>query len=302
MNKLAKVVNRKFILLYVILFLIYFNIFCNIPNNGKIINQEKICFTNIIDREYLERRNISTNDFVLYKITYLSDGLKVKGYIGKPRPILFKRPAIIFNRGGNREFGKLRPVWLINYILYGYIVVGSQYRGNDGGEGKEEFGGKDINDVLNLIPLLKNDKDVDINRIYMVGYSRGGMMTYLALTKTDKIRSACVIGGISDLFMTEKNRPDMKSVFMDLIGGNSTQLPEEFKRRSAIYYANKIDTPILILHGESDKRVSYLQARKMADELKKYGKVYKLIIYPEGNHSLSNFYWQAFSEQMRWFK
>ena len=36
------------------------------------------------------------------------------------------------------------------------MVVASQYRGNAGGEGKEEFGGKDVNDVLNLLPLLES--------------------------------------------------------------------------------------------------------------------------------------------------
>ena len=36
-----------------------------------------------------------------------------------------------------------------------YVVVGSHYRGNKGSEGKEEFGGSDVNDVINLIPFFE---------------------------------------------------------------------------------------------------------------------------------------------------
>jgi len=50
-----------------------------------------------------------------------------------------------------------------------------------GGEGKEEHGGKDLNDVFNLIPLLSHLPNANTLRIGLYGESRGGMMTYLAL-------------------------------------------------------------------------------------------------------------------------
>ncbi|TDJ55160.1 MAG: hypothetical protein E2O46_03200, partial [Ignavibacteria bacterium] len=78
---------------------------------------------------------------IVEKITYLSDGLKVKGYVAYPRDTSIKYPCIIWNRGGigNRGiidsftarglFGQLAS--------WGYVVFASQYRGNDGGEGKD---------------------------------------------------------------------------------------------------------------------------------------------------------------------
>jgi len=42
-----------------------------------------------------------------YKIKYLSDGLKVVGFVVKPKATASKYPVIIFNRGGNREFDKI---------------------------------------------------------------------------------------------------------------------------------------------------------------------------------------------------
>lgn len=64
---------------------------------------------------------------------------------------------------------------------WGYVVVASQYRGNDGGEGIEQFGGDDVNDVLNLIPVLNQLPKADTSRVGIEGGSRGGMMTYLAM-------------------------------------------------------------------------------------------------------------------------
>jgi len=64
---------------------------------------------------------------------------------------------MIYNRGGNREFGKITKKTL-TYLSYlssnNYVVLASQYRGNDGEWRQEEFGGKDIPDGHLKIPHL----------------------------------------------------------------------------------------------------------------------------------------------------
>lgn len=146
-------------------------------------------------------------------ITYLSDGLKVNGYLVVPKQGN-QLPCVIYNRGGNRAFGALTDgqaaVGLGKIAREGYIVVASQYRGNSGGEGREEFGGADVHDVLNLIPLLEAIPQADTSRIGMYGWSRGGMMTYLALSRTDRIAAAVVGAGMADAFDTVKRRPKME--------------------------------------------------------------------------------------------
>jgi dipeptidyl aminopeptidase/acylaminoacyl peptidase len=105
-------------------------------------------------------------------------------------------PLIIYNRGGNREFSKLTP-WMqygfYDFVSNGFVVIGSQYRGNDGGEGHEEFGGADVHDVVNLIPLAKSLGYVDMSNVFMFGESRGGMMTYLALTNNIAVNAVAKI-------------------------------------------------------------------------------------------------------------
>ena len=66
----------------------------------------------------------------------------------------------------------------LKYLSYlsrnGYVVLASQYRGNDGGQGQEEFGGADVNDVLNLMPLARSLSFADAKNTVILGFSRGG--------------------------------------------------------------------------------------------------------------------------------
>src|SRR5205085_227048 len=89
-----------------------------------------------------------------------SDGTLIEQTPCTPQDTAGKQfPLIIYSRGGNREFGKL-TAWsrlgFYTYVSNGFVVLASQYRGNDGGEGREEYGGADVRDVLNLIPLARS--------------------------------------------------------------------------------------------------------------------------------------------------
>ncbi len=82
----------------------------------------------------------------------------------------------------------------------GYVVIASQYRGGPDSEGKDEFVGADIYDVLNLLPALTQIPNADTSMICIHGWSRGGMMVYLAIKKTNRFKAAVVSAGASDLY------------------------------------------------------------------------------------------------------
>jgi dipeptidyl aminopeptidase/acylaminoacyl peptidase len=91
------------------------------------------------------------------RIMYVSDGLKVAGLMWRPRDQGMKKlPLLIYNRGGNRDFGRV-PQWQAfpRFAADGFVVLASQYRGVDGGEGVGQFGGADINDVRNLLGVAE---------------------------------------------------------------------------------------------------------------------------------------------------
>ena len=227
-------------------------------------------------------------------ITYLSDGLKVKGYLAVPKEGK-KLPCVIYNRGGNRSFGALNDeeaVYLLGRIAsWGYVTAASQYRGNKGGEGKEEFGGADVDDVLNLIPLLESTPQADASRIGMYGWSRGGMMTYLALTRTDRIKAAVIGGGSSDLFDGLKQRPDMEKVYAALMPQYAKDKDAALTAHSAVRWPEKINkkTPLLLLHGSADWRVDPTEALAMVSALYKSKQPFRFVFFEGGDHGLTEY-------------
>ena len=247
------------------------------------------------------------NDVIIEKIAYESDGLKVIGYTARPKKT-GKFPCIIYNRGGNKEFGKLnkyKAVFILARIAsWDYTVAASQYRGNDGGEGKEEFGGEDVNDVLNLIPLFDNIKNTDTNKMGIYGWSRGGMMTYLALTKTNTFKAAVVGGALSDLRYWITSRNDtIESVYYDNIPNYSKNKSKAINERSAISQVENISktTPILMLHGTADWRVAPQMAIDLSKEFIKQKTPHRLVLFEGGNHGLSEFRDEVNNMAKKWF-
>ncbi len=225
-------------------------------------------------------------------ITYLSDGLRVKGYRVKPRRGT-RLPCVIYNRGGNLDFGALDDAAaassLARIASWGYVVVASQYRGNAGGEGREEFGGRDVDDVLNLIPLLESMREADAARIGMVGWSRGGLMTYIALTRTDRIAGAILGSSESDAFESLQKRPEMEKIYADLVPNYGSRKEEALTARSPIRWPEKLSsrTPLLLLHGSADWRVNPTQALAMADALYGARRPFRLVFFEGGDHGLT---------------
>ena len=186
------------------------------------------------------------------------------------------------------------------------MAVGSQYRGACGSEGFDEFGGADVDDVLNLIPLLKHLPYVDPERIGMMGGSRGGMMTYLALKQeslngTHDIKAAVTVGGMADVTRTLWEKPGMMLVLPTLIGIGPNEAPEADRDRSAVFWPDLITAPLLILHGEGDESVPVEQSQQLAELLARAGKTVKLITYPGDDHGLSA-HQAGYPEALAWFQ
>jgi dipeptidyl aminopeptidase/acylaminoacyl peptidase len=231
----------------------------------------------------------------LKSMTYLSDGLQVKGYLAVPTRG-DRWPCVIFNRGGNRAFGALTDGSAARLLgklaAWGYVVAASQYRGNAGGEGREEFGGADIHDVLHLIPLLESVPQADTSRLGMYGWSRGGLMTYLALTWTDRIRAAVIGGGMSDAFDTVARRPEMDTgQFAEVIPDYARSKEAALHARSPVRWPERLhkSTPLLLLHGSADWRVHPTQALAMVAALYASRHPFRFLFFEGGDHGLSEY-------------
>lgn len=252
--------------------------------------------------EYFEKVQV-------FGITYWSDSLKVKGFLLQPYdPGPY--PAIIYNRGGSLDHGSLTHhvasigLGELARIAYeGYVIAASQYRGNGGGEGKEQYGGDDINDVLNLIPLLNAQPKADIERLGMFGWSRGGMTSFLTLKRTDKIKALVVGGPSTNLLRSIVDRPELDEWWSNFIPNYNVSKEEILKKRSAVYWVHELpkNVPMLIVQGGSDKALLADYTLAFARELTKYKIPHRLIKYEDGSHSLKEHQEEVFEQLFAWF-
>lgn len=251
----------------------------------------------------------SQAEFDILEIAYASDGLHVPGILIRPKNAGGRKwPAIIFNRGGTGDYsrivddgatpcGRANPTCLTVVDLYqfakaGFVVIASDYRFHGATAKRDEWGGADVNDVMNLVPALKSFDFVDPDRLYMLGVSRGGTMTYIALKRGIPVKAAAVIAGVSDLKAWADTRPDMLNGdetydgFAKVWPDYEHSSAEQYRARSAVYWAGEINVPVLILHSRTDKLCPVTQALRMTEALQEKGKVYGLQIYEHDGHSL----------------
>jgi dipeptidyl aminopeptidase/acylaminoacyl peptidase len=238
------------------------------------------------------------------KITYLSDGLKIKGYIAYPIDDSKKYPCIIWNRGGFGEKGaidKFTARGIFGQLAnWGYVVFASQYRGNAGSEGSEQFGGDDVNDILNLIKLASEIPQADTTNWGIEGWSRGGMMTYLTLLKNPNFKCAILSGAISNLKKFVHENPEKSSFYKNLLDANSFN--DELEKRTIINFVDKLPKiPYLLMHGKSDETVSPAQTIEMAEKMDDLKIPHELVLFEGGDHFLKNHRTEVDRLRKEWF-
>lgn len=226
---------------------------------------------------------------IVEKIIYMSDNLKVKGYLAYPKTLQEKYPCIIWNRGGYGDKGAIdrfnaRGIFG-QMASWGYVVFTSQYRGNDGGEGKEEIGGSDVNDILNLIPLAEEFDFTDKNNWGIEGWSRGGMMSYLALLKNPNFKCAVLVGAISNFMEYVKPSDNRNSIYKTMLG--EKDFLKKLEERTIINFINNLPRiPYLLIHGGNDETVPVSQTIEIAKKFSESDIEHHLAILENGDHFL----------------
>ncbi|HEX7313873.1 MAG TPA: prolyl oligopeptidase family serine peptidase [Pyrinomonadaceae bacterium] len=287
-------------------------------DDGKIIEQAPFAlptfeqvpdrFKQLYGRDGIERVRNSP-DLELLKIKYMSDGLKVTGFIYKPKDVSGKRlPAVIWNRGGA---GDDTIITAANYLHFyemhrlaseGFVVLASQYRGYDGGEGKDEVGGADTNDVLNLFPLARALGYVDMERVFMFGFSRGAQMTLQAIRRGAPVRAAGIVGAPTDMWLSFKENPGIRDLITANWAGGEARREQNMEERSAVRWADKLGVPLLIFQGGADPAVSPNHALELARKMEEAGNLYELVVYARDDHFVTRNFDDRLRRTIEWFK
>ncbi len=282
--------------------------------NGDLISRSAVAFPAYEDATGIEMyydkstydQAVSDKEVSIEKIVYHSDGLKVVAYLSTPVGTgKGSYPVIIFNRGSGarNDISYVHAPLFKKLVHAGFIVLAPALRGSEGGEGVDEVGGRELNDIMNIVPLLKHLHIADAGRLFMLGESRGGIMTYLAIKEKFPIKAAAVVGANTDMASYLKDRPWAEQFFKDSFPEYPTKKDSILQTRSALYWAEALNVPLLILNGQADPQVDPLHALQLASKLTVSGKTYQLLILEGGNHILSGVHTDRRDQEMiAWFK
>ena len=242
--------------------------------------------------------------FVFEKLTYLSDGLDVVAFLYRPRDAGKAMKTIVFNRGSYVR-NDAAPEYLSTFhrlAQSGFVVLAPMYRGSEGAPGHDEMGGKDLDDLMRIADLANELACVDAQGLYLMGESRGGMMVLQALRDGFPTRAAAVYGAPTDFLSLLEDYPDRYADTADqLWPGWRENRDEVLGRRSAVTWADKIDTPLLIMQGGDDQSIPVSQSLSLATRLNELGKPFELHVFGGEGHTISGRATERDRLAARWF-
>lgn len=247
--------------------------------------------------EYDEARNDAR--FRLTRASYESDGLTVFAYVYAPVKRMPGMPIVIFNRGSYtwKEFaGEYLATWH-RLGVAGFVVIAPMLRGSGGAGGRDELGGADLDDLLNVKPLLG-----DAGAVFMYGESRGAMMTYQAIREHFPMRAAAVYGGLTNLGELAAPGAKFEKAARLIFPGYAQKKREIDDRRSALAWPEQFATPVLIMHGGADTDVPPAQSLALAAKLESLGKSYELLIRAGANHVMTGWAAERDAHAIEWFR
>lgn len=186
--------------------------------------------------------------------------------ISSPGKVKF--PLIIYCRGGIGRVGAVKLKWIEEFAAQGYIVFAPAYRGNEGSQGRDEFGGSDTHDVLTAIHWLSQLPWIDSARMHMLGFSRGAINAAQAAVRCSHISRLILWSGVSDLTQTYEERIDLRRMMKRVIGGTPNKVPDKYRQRSPLHLAEQLRCPVLLVHGTSDELVAIEHSHRMLHRLK----------------------------------
>jgi dipeptidyl aminopeptidase/acylaminoacyl peptidase len=227
-----------------------------------------------------------------------TDGMPIPSQLFLPRDLKAgeRRPALIFFHGGSRR--QMLLTWHYNYYYrnayamnqwlasQGYIVLSVNYRSGIGYglEFREALnygasGGAEFNDVVGAGLYLKGRPDVDPARIGLWGGSYGGYLTAMGLSRASDLFAAGVdFHGVHD----------WNQGIRTFIPDYSVHDDPEFARRaftsSPLSTVDGWKSPVLLIHGDDDRNVSFIESINLIIELRKRKVDVEQLVLPDEVH------------------
>ena len=217
-------------------------------------------------------------------------------FIPKKFPVATKLPLMVLVHGGvHSDFNTFNAHIVAELVDQGYIVIAPEYRGSTGyGAGfyrQIDYGDYENDDVLaGKQWAVENLPQVDPSRVGIMGWSHGGMITLMNIFDHPEEYKVAYAGvPVSDLiarmgYKSQAYRNEFAAPYH--IGKDANDNVAEYRRRSPVWNAQKLKTPLLIHTNTNDEDVNSLEVEALINALKANGKKFDYKIYQDapGGH------------------
>ncbi len=216
------------------------------------------------------------------KITYRSriGDMDIPAYLFQP---LEKRgprghAAMIWVHGGvHGNWGVTMWPFVREAVERGYVIICPEYRGSTG-YGKEhhnaiDYGGYEIDDVMTAYDYMtQNLPHVDPDRVGMMGWSHGGYITVLSVTRDNHpFKAGAAIVPVTNLiFRLSYKGPGYQRSFATQarLQGLPFEKREEYIKRSPVYAVDNLKTPLLVHVATNDEDVNFVEDQQLVYKLR----------------------------------
>lgn len=200
-----------------------------------------------------------------------------------------KLPLVVYVHGGVHGNFESSAVHIVREMVeQGYAVIAPDYRGSTG-YGREfwrliDYGGLEVDDVFaGKQWMLENHANIDSERVGIIGWSHGGLITLMNIFDHPKdFRVAYAGVPVSDLvarmgYKSQSYRELFSASYH--IGKSADENVNEYRKRSPAWNAEKLQTPLLVHTNTNDEDVNVLEVEHLITALKAAGKQFEYKVY-----------------------
>jgi len=243
----------------------------------------------------MEKYEIFTPEFTEIDVDDGSGGkVKLSAYFIKPH--IFdpnkKYPVVIFGYSGPAtqmvidKWVRLRLLWHSLLVSLGAIVFVVDHRGSSArGSAFKNAAYLDISkyavkDQISAVQYLRSQSFVDSSRIGIWGWSGGGYLTNMLMLRGPEYYRC----GISVAPVTDFRNYD--TIWTERYMGLLLENEAGYKAADVLTYADKLQNPLLLVHGTGDDNVHSQNTMMLVEKLIAANKQFELMIYPNRNHGI----------------
>jgi dipeptidyl-peptidase-4 len=274
--------------------------------DGKLL---KVLEDNAALKEKMKNYNLSKREFFKFKN---SDGIELNGFMMKPHNFdsTKKYPVYMYAYNGpganecNNSWDAFEYFWHSLLNQEGYMVVCVDGRGTLG-RGREfkhstylQLGKLETIDQIDAAKYIGTLPFVDKNRIGFQGWSYGGYMAALMITKgADVIKAAISVAPVT-------NWKYYDNIYTERFMRQPKDNKSGYEDNSPVNFVKNIKGKYLIIHGSADDNVHVQNTMEMTAAMVKYNIPFDMMIYPNKNHGIAGGFtrYHIFSKMLSFVK